>query len=771
MIIKGISIRTKLLLATLVTLGFLVVLSLVLMDASLRVSTQNALSIERSTMLSEMRSLEQSFHRLALDQETGSLAACSGHARRLELRIRDLVIHESLEKEAQIILKAEQARTTLNLLVNDLRLPAEADSAGWIQARTDLVVLGELVEEFDRSLLRWQEESVRNHRLQLAVTLALGIFLIGVCLVFFSVNLTRAFGRILAYTRQLKSGRLPPPLDLLSGDEFGQIATDLNKHTAGLQKKIGIITSLSGEGPVDIYKPEEDDELGNALVVLSKTLIRKDLDEATRNREDKKQNWISEGFAQLGEVLRSERENVEELSFSIIQKLVTYMDVEMGSLFITNNSDPDHLILELAASYAYDRRKYQSTTLDWGEGLPGTCAQEKKRIFLTDVPEHYFEISSGTGSSKPNCLLLIPMMIGDEVYGVVELATIKLLRPFEIEFVESLAASMASSLLAVQNNERTSDLLKQSQAQAEELKRQEAVMLENMKQLEAAQAESGKKESEIAGILNAINQSTLVAELGLNGRYTSINDRFLMILESHREQVLGKLHSEFAQVDPYADEYKEFWSSLREGKSRSNTESYKLFSGKEIWLQQTFTPIINNEGNVYKILNIAVDITETRALQERLESREMEITRGSLDMQSINDAVNTALIKCELDAEGIIMDVNDKYTEVTGYGRKELLGRNYRLFLKDSEKELFEKIWTEVTKEKVYEGVIRRSRPTGEEAWLVSTFSPVINEAGVIYKVYFMGFDITEKKLKYQLLEDANQEIERLKERLKDYKA
>jgi PAS domain S-box-containing protein len=106
---------------------------------------------------------------------------------------------------------------------------------------------------------------------------------------------------------------------------------------------------------------------------------------------------------------------------------------------------------------------------------------------------------------------------------------------------------------------------------------------------------------------------------------------------------------------------------------------------------------------------------------------------------------------------------------VTGYSRKELLGRNYRLFLKESENEQFEKIWNEVTKEKVYEGVVRRTRPTGEETWLVSTFSPVVDETGMIYKVYFMGFDITEKKLKYQLLEDANQEIERLRNRLKDY--
>ena len=45
---------------------------------------------------------------------------------------------------------------------------------------------------------------------------------------------------------------------------------------------------------------------------------------------------------------------------------------------------------------------------------------------------------------------------------------------------------------------------------------------------------------------------------------------------------------------------------------------YKLFSGKEFWLQQTFTPIINNEGKVYKILNIAVDITETRNFRKSL---------------------------------------------------------------------------------------------------------------------------------------------------------
>jgi PAS domain S-box-containing protein len=160
---------------------------------------------------------------------------------------------------------------------------------------------------------------------------------------------------------------------------------------------------------------------------------------------------------------------------------------------------------------------------------------------------------------------------------------------------------------------------------------------------------------------------------------------------------------------------------------------------------------------------------ESLSKKRTLETQDHEIARKGLDLQTLNEAVNASLVKCELDAEGIIMDINDRFIEVSGYSRKELLGRNYRLFLKDTEKEQFEKIWNEVSKEKLYEGVIRRSKPTGEEVWLVSTFSPVKDETGLIYKVYYMGLDITEKKLKYQLLEDANLEIERLKSRLTDY--
>lgn len=760
MIVRGITIRSKLIITTAVTVGIMLTLSLVIFNASSRLSSNRELLKERSEMLSQLRKLEYSF--FAPDQAGSPLlnASLIQNARQLETGISQIISHPTIAGEEPLLLAARQIEATIESFVN---------SQGWENAKTELVVLGRLIDNFNDELSQEEFTFSSKQNKGLAITLILGITGIILILGFLTYNLSRSLSVLIQQTRKISGGGLPPPISLPHGDELKQVADHLNKHTSDLQDKISYLSSLSGEGPVSIYAPQEEDEVGNALVVLSNYLNRKELDEASRNREDRKQNWISAGNAQIGEVLRSERENVAELSFSIIQKLVSYMKVEMGSLFISNHSEPDHPTLELTASYAYDRRKYQNRILEWGSELPGTCAQERKKILLTEVPEHYFEVSSGTGSARPNCLLLVPMIIDDIVYGVIELATVRLLRTFEIEFVESLSTGIATSLEAVQNNERTSALLKQSRSQEETSRTQEVLVQEKLKEMEAALADSLKKESDNAGLLQAVSQSTLVAELGLNGRYVSINQSFLMLLESQSDQVLGKLYTEFSQADPSSNEYKEFWSSLRAGDSISNTERYKLFSGKEVWLKQSFTPLVNDEGKVYKIINIAEDVTEAESLKDRLKSRENDLTRAGLDFQTLNDAVNIALIKCELDPDGIIMQVNDKYAEITGYSRKELLGRNYRLFLKESEKEQFEKIWTEVAKQKVYEGVIRRTRPTGEEAWLVSTFSPVIDESGVIYKIYFMAFDITEKKLKYQLLEDANREIERLKQELKNY--
>jgi methyl-accepting chemotaxis protein len=347
--------------------------------------------------------------------------------------------------------------------------------------------------------------------------------------------------------------------------------------------------------------------------------------------------------------------------------------------------------------------------------------------------------------------------------GIIELASLNHIHEHEIEFVEKLSESIAITVFAVKNNIKTIELLQQSQHQAETMALQEEKMRKNMEELERAQEESRKKEFEISGILNAINNSSMVAEYSLNGRIADINARFSSLLELDRDQILGKHHSEFSTQDKHSDEYKIFWSELKRGKTKFLTEKFKLYSGKEIWLRQTFTPIVGKEGEILKILNIAYDVTETRQQQDSLKKQADEITRKNMEMHSFSRAVDQSILKCEFSPEGEVLSVNDNYCETTGLSQRELLGKNMKLFLRDREIDNFETIMEQVRKGSNYAGVIRRTRPTGEEVWLMSNFSPVNDENEMIYKVYFLAQDITEKRLRYQLLEEANKEIERLK--------
>ena len=248
----------------------------------------------------------------------------------------------------------------------------------------------------------------------------------------------------------------------------------------------------------------------------------------------------------------------------------------------------------------------------------------------------------------------------------------------------------------------------------------------------------------------------------------SINDKFLILLETQRDHILGKRLHEIIGISRHTDAYKKLWQQLKDGETISNVEKIKLVNGKEIWLRQTYTPIPDKEGTPFKALNIAADITENIIQQESLAQQASEITRANIEMKSFSEAVDLALIKCVYSPTGQILEINENFEHITGYSAKELIGKNNRIFLQKAEKEHFEKIWGDITKDKPYSGVIRRTRPTGEQVWLMSTFTPVRDESGTIYKVYYLGQDITERKLKYQLLEEANNEIERLRQRLNE---
>jgi methyl-accepting chemotaxis protein len=212
--------------------------------------------------------------------------------------------------------------------------------------------------------------------------------------------------------------------------------------------------------------------------------------------EDKQRSWVAQGLARFVEILRSNAEDIDELSNRIITHLVKYLGATQGGIFVLNQ-DEEEPYLEMLSCYAYERKKHLQKRIEVGEGLLGQVILEKEYIHLTEIPEQYVNITSGLGQANPRVLLIFPLIINEEVMGAIELASFKPFEAFHIEFMKKLSENIAATLASAKSAQNNRRLLEESQQQTEEMRAQEEEMRQNMEELQATQEQQERLQAEI----------------------------------------------------------------------------------------------------------------------------------------------------------------------------------------------------------------------------------------------------------------------------------
>jgi len=470
-----------------------------------------------------------------------------------------------------------------------------------------------------------------------------GILLLSAIIFVIARNMSGSLKKTTTILEKLSIGDIEDVenLEINSGDEIAEMASSVNLLMEGLNKTT-VFAEQIGEGNLkaEFVPLSQKDLLGNALLKMRQSLVHAEEEEKNRRIEDEKQNWATEGLAKFGEILRTSSNNIEGLAFNIMSNLINYLKVNQGALFVVDDTNESDLILEMKSAIAYGRRKFIKKQVAVGEELVGRCAFEKKTIYMTDIPQSYIQITSGLGTANPTALLLVPLVLNESIFGVVELASFKPIEKYQIDFVEKLGESIASTISTVKVNEKTSLLLKQSKQQSEELAAQEEEMRQNLEELQATQEEAARREFEATGVIKALSSTAFTVEYDLDGTILSANDKYTNLLGVSQEQIIGKKHSDGYEFTPEMKaNYDLFWGDLRRGVSKKQTNKVN-YNGKELWIEESYTPIVGqNEDKPYKILKIGFDITSQVLREKELKFQKSEIEKETNELEKYKSTI------------------------------------------------------------------------------------------------------------------------------------
>lgn len=455
-------------------------------------------------------------------------------------------------------------------------------------------------------------EANRNYNISLIIGFA-GLLLLIIIIFIVTNSITGPVKRITLLLQEVAKGKIDKSMSikLNSNDEIAIMADALTESIKGINAKTEFAREIgSGNLEARVELLSHDDLLGKSLIEMRDNLKHARTEEEQRKLEEEKKKWVNEGLAKFGEILRQNNDNLNLLCDNIIKNLVWYLNASLGGVFILNdNKETNEKTFDMVSAFAYDRKRFLNKTYHFSEGLIGACAAEKDIVMLTEIPQEYIEVTSGLGGANPNFLFLVPLITEEQVMGVIELASLKKFQEHEINFIKELAKSIATTLHSVKVNALTSELFMKSKEQAEMMAAQEEEMRQNMEELQATQEEAARKTFELEGLVSALNASSFVMEYDTNGFVTNINDGYLKLLGIKREDVIGMHHTDgIIMSDHDKDDYNKFWGELMKGmiKKRKTKLGFKT---EEFILLETYTPIFDQHGEVYKILKIATDIT------------------------------------------------------------------------------------------------------------------------------------------------------------------
>ncbi|RYY16289.1 MAG: PAS domain-containing methyl-accepting chemotaxis protein [Alphaproteobacteria bacterium] len=236
----------------------------------------------------------------------------------------------------------------------------------------------------------------------------------------------------------------------------------------------------------------------------------------------------------------------------------------------------------------------------------------------------------------------------------------------------------------------------------------------------------------LRALFDSIDRSHARIAFAPDGTVLEANANFLDLVGYTLGELKGQNHRNLVTpTERDAPAYRSFWDALHRGEAQTHEFKRVAKDGRVIWIQATYSPVLDRAGRITKIVKLASDITAQ--------------VQRAIDQEGQLAALNRSQAVIEFALDGTVLTANANFLEAVGYRLDEIRGQHHSLFVDASERteEAYRSFWAELARGEFKSGEFRRIAKSGREVWIQATYNPISDRDGVPIKVVKFATDIT----------------------------
>ncbi|ANM06180.1 methyl-accepting chemotaxis protein [Rhizobium phaseoli] len=259
-----------------------------------------------------------------------------------------------------------------------------------------------------------------------------------------------------------------------------------------------------------------------------------------------------------------------------------------------------------------------------------------------------------------------------------------------------------------------------------------------------------KKAVEDSGKLEAISRSQAVIEFTPTGEILTANENFCNAMGYSLAEITGRHHSMFC--DPSytsTGDYADFWRRLARGEFIANEFVRFGKGGRQIWIQAAYNPIVDADGQVYKVVKFATDVTQRMSAISMLGGALHQLSEGDLT-RTVDTAFVPSMEQLRHDFNAAVAGLAETIKTIgenaaaIAAGSREI-GSSADSFSKRTEQQAASIEETAAALEEITTTVADSSRRAGEAGRLIAKTKQGAEQSGVVVRNAVAAMDQIEQ--------------------------